>query len=118
MREQAGCSAKAHWRAIDDPPSVGSNLDGAPMLIGEIKIDAARMLRDADVDRPLRAIKLGARLEHIERRPDRLRAWDDPRRLVIATAQPPPKARAADGPSFPLPIDREIGKCGASNRVK
>jgi hypothetical protein len=39
------------------------------VLIGKIKIDAARMLSDADADHPLGSIKLRARLKQIERRP-------------------------------------------------
>ena len=38
------------------------------MLIGEIEIDVAVMLGDADVDRALGAIELRPRLEQIERR--------------------------------------------------
>jgi hypothetical protein len=37
-------------RAIDDLPSVRSNFDGAPTIIGEVEIDAAGILRDADVE--------------------------------------------------------------------
>ena len=40
------------------------------MLIGKIKIEPAGMLGDAGTDRPLGSIKLRARFEKIERRPD------------------------------------------------
>ena len=38
----------------------------APMLIGKIKIEPAGMLGDADIDRALGTIKLGAGFEQIE----------------------------------------------------
>jgi hypothetical protein len=54
------------------------------MLIGKIKIEPAGMLGDADTDRLLGSIKLRARFEQIERRPDRRRARCGPGGLVIA----------------------------------
>jgi hypothetical protein len=54
-------------RAFEHSPAIGSDLNGAPVLIGKIKIDAARMLSDADADHSLRSIKLRARLKQIER---------------------------------------------------
>ena len=48
-------------------PSIRSNVDGAPVLIGEIEIDVSGMLGDADVDRPLGAVELSPRFEQIER---------------------------------------------------
>ena len=44
------------------------------MLIGKIKIEAAGMLGNADIDRPLGSIKLRARFQEIERRSDHRRA--------------------------------------------
>jgi hypothetical protein len=44
-------------------PAIGSDLNGTPTLVGKIKIEAAGMLSDADVDYPLGAIKLRARFE-------------------------------------------------------
>ncbi len=77
-----------------------------------------RMLRDADVNRPLRRVKLRLRLEQIERRPDRLRAQSVPGLLIITTSQPGAKAFAANEPGFPSAIDKEIDKCSASGSVK
>src|SRR5262249_16801992 len=48
-------------------PSVASDLNGAPALIGEIEIDSAAMLREANMDSPLGAVKLSLRLKQIER---------------------------------------------------
>ena len=45
----------------------GSDLDGAPALIGEIEIDVALVLREANMDCPLGAFKLSLRLKQIER---------------------------------------------------
>jgi hypothetical protein len=67
QRQHARCSAKAHRRRADDAPSVGSDLDGAPALIGEIEIDVALVLREANMDFPLGALKLSLRLKEIER---------------------------------------------------
>jgi hypothetical protein len=44
-------------------PPIGSDLNGTPELVGKIKIEAAGMLSDADMDRPLESIKLRARFE-------------------------------------------------------
>ena len=40
--------------------------DGAPALIGEIEIDVAGMLRQANTDFPLGTLKLSLRLKQIE----------------------------------------------------
>jgi hypothetical protein len=56
-------SAEAYRRRADDAPTVGADLDGAPAFIGEIEMDLAGMLGEADMNRPLGAIKLGVRLE-------------------------------------------------------
>jgi hypothetical protein len=67
QRQHARRSAEAHRRRADDAPSVGSDLDGAPALIGEIEIDVAGMLRQANMDCPFGALKLSLRLKEIER---------------------------------------------------
>jgi hypothetical protein len=38
-------------------------LDGSPFFVGKVEIDAAVVFGDADVNRALRSVKLGARLE-------------------------------------------------------
>ena len=48
-------------------PAVGANRNGAPMLIGKIKIEPAGMFGDAGIDRALGTIKLRAGFEQIER---------------------------------------------------
>jgi hypothetical protein len=110
--------AEAHWRRSDHAPSAGANFYGAPALIGEVKINVSGMLGDADMDRPLRGVKLCPGLEQIERRPDRFGAQGLTGLLVIATSQPGPKAFAANRPGLPLTVDQEIGKCGVRGGVK
>jgi hypothetical protein len=51
----------------DHLPAVRPDLDRAPARIGEVEIDAARLLGKADVDRPLGSIELGSGLNEIER---------------------------------------------------
>ena len=65
-RKYASWAEEADRRTSDDPPSVGSNLDGTPVLIGEIEIDVSSMLGDADVDSALGSIKLCSRFQQIE----------------------------------------------------
>jgi hypothetical protein len=48
------------------------------MFIGKIKIEAAVMLSDADIDCVLGSIKFRAGFEQIERRPDHRRARGGP----------------------------------------
>ena len=43
-----------------------SDLDRTPLRIGEVKINVARVLSDAQVDGPFGGVELGARLEQIE----------------------------------------------------
>jgi hypothetical protein len=50
------------------------DVDGAPVLIGEIEIDVYGMLGDTDVDRAFRSIELRPCFEQIKRRADRRRA--------------------------------------------
>src|SRR5262249_61529446 len=63
QRQHARWSAEAHWRASDHAPSIGSDVDGAPLLISEIEIDVAIMLGDADVNGTLQTVELRPRLE-------------------------------------------------------
>jgi hypothetical protein len=109
QRQHARRAAKAHGRRADDAPSVGSNLNGAPALIGEIEIDVAGMLRQANTDFPLGTLKLSPRLKQIEGCVDCRGARRGARYLVMATPQPVPEPFAADGPA----VDQEIDKCGA-----
>ena len=48
-------------------PSVRSDLDDAPALIGEIVIDVAGMLSDVNMHRALGTIKLRPRLKETQR---------------------------------------------------
>ncbi len=96
---------EAHRRAADYPPAIGSDFDGTPVIVGEIKIDATRILGEADMDGALRSVKLRARLEQIEFRGNRLPGQGASRDLEIAATQPAAKALAADGPGFPVTIN-------------
>jgi hypothetical protein len=66
QRQHAGRPAKAHRRAFVHSPAVGSDFDGTPMLVGEIKINVVLMFSDADVDGALGSVELRPRLEQIE----------------------------------------------------
>jgi hypothetical protein len=88
------------------------------MLVAKIKIEAAGMLSNADIDRPLESIKLRAGFEKIERRPDRRGAHSGPGFLVIAAPYPVSETFAADGPSFSVAVRYEIGECDPDRSVK
>jgi hypothetical protein len=66
QRQHPRRATEAHRRRADDAPSVGSDLDGAPVFIGEIEIDVAGVLRQANTDFPLGTLKLSLRLKQIE----------------------------------------------------
>lgn len=83
----------------NDPPPVGPNVDGAPMFVGEIKKDVAVVLGDADVNRPLGAVKLRPGFEQVEGRIQAICARCIPRRRVVLAPEPCAKAHAADRPS-------------------
>ena len=68
--QHPGRPTKAHRRTFDQPPSIGSDVDGMPVLVGKIEVDVAGVLCGADVDYTFRAVELRPRLEQIERRPD------------------------------------------------
>jgi hypothetical protein len=103
--QEASLAVEAHRRAADYPPAIGSDFDGTPAIVGEIKIDATRILGEADMDGALRSVKLRARLEQIEFRGNRLPGQGASRGLEIAATQPAAKALAADGPGFPVTIN-------------
>jgi hypothetical protein len=63
QRQHAGWPAEAYRRTSNHAPSIGPDLDCAPVLISKIEVDVASMLGDADVDGPLRSIELRPRLE-------------------------------------------------------
>src|SRR5262249_38838729 len=105
------------WRR-DDLPSVRPYLDGSPIFVGEVEIGAAVAFSHAHVNRALRGVKLGARLDQIDRRPDCLRARSAAVRLIVSTPQPIPKLPAANRPGFTMSVDREIGEGRAVGIVK
>jgi hypothetical protein len=88
------------------------------MLISKIKIEPAGMLSDTHIDSPLGSIKLRARFEQIERRPDHRRARSSPGGLVVAAPQPVSEMFAANGPSFSMAVRYEIGECDPGGSVK
>jgi len=88
------------------------------VLIGKIKIEAARMPSDADTDGSLGSIKLRACLKQIERRPNHRRTRSGPGRLVVAPPQPRLETLAANGPSFSVAICYEIGECDPAGGMK
>jgi len=70
------------------------------------------------VKHALRSVKLRARLEQIDRRPDCPRARRAASLLIVSTSQPMPKLPAANGPGFTMAVDLEIGEGGAVGIVK
>jgi len=117
-RQHAGGTTKPdRWRG-DNLPSLRPHLDGSPLFVGEVEIDAAVVFGDTDVKRALRGVKLGTRLEQIDRRPDCLRARGATGLLIASTSQPMPKLPAANGPGFSMAVDGEIGEGGAVGVVK
>src|SRR5262249_30492370 len=94
QRQHPGWPAEMDRRTFDDQPSVGSDLDGAPMLISEIEINVSSMLGDADVDSALGSIELRPRFQQIECRTDFSCARGLPSLLVIPTPQPGSKPLA------------------------
>src|SRR5204863_3911375 len=88
------------------------------MLVGKVKVEAAVMLSNTDIDRTLGSIKLRAGLEEIERCPNLGRARSGPSRLVIASAHPVSETLAADGPSFAVAIRYEVGERDSGGSVK
>ncbi|MFZ2142989.1 MAG: hypothetical protein WAV78_39645, partial [Xanthobacteraceae bacterium] len=57
-----GPPAESHRRRPNHPPTIRSDFDRMPVIIGEIEIDAPGVRGGPDVDRALWAIELGARL--------------------------------------------------------
>jgi hypothetical protein len=74
--------------------------------------NASGMLGDANVDPMLRTVELCPRFEQVERRADGRCARGLPSRLVTAAPLPASKSFAADGPGFPVVIDRDVAKGG------
>jgi hypothetical protein len=53
---------------------VGSDFNASPLVVGEIKIDAASMLGYTNVDRSSRSVKLSSGFQMIDGRPDHVGA--------------------------------------------
>jgi hypothetical protein len=62
----AGAEAELDRRIFGDPPSVGADFNATPKLIGQVEVDQAVMLGEADRDLALRTIELSLRLKHID----------------------------------------------------
>ena len=108
----------AHGWAFDDLPPIRSDVDGAPVLIGEIEIDVSGMLGCTDMNGALWPVELRPGFQEIQRRADGRCARGLPSRLVMAAAQPAAEPLTAYRPGFPVVIDRDVGKRGSSRRVK
>src|SRR6516225_1087107 len=76
------------------------------------------MLGDADIDRPLGAIKLRAGFEQIERRGDGRPFRRGPGLLIVAAAQRVAETFAAKGPSLSVAIYDQFGECGPVGSVE
>jgi hypothetical protein len=99
-------------------PSIASDLNHAPLVVGKVQIDSTVMLGDADVNTPPGPIKLCPGLKQIEGRADRPGAGGGAGGFVMFPPQPGTKAGAANRPGFPVPIDHEICERGAVGGVK
>ena len=88
---------------FDHLPAVGADLDRAPARIGEVETDAAGLLGEADVDRPLRSIELGSGLdEQALSDIDGRGGLPQSPRSGAGAANPQPLA--TDGPGFPAAV--------------
>src|SRR5438094_10111332 len=65
-RQQPGRSAKANGWLVNDTPAARRDLDRLPVRIGEVEVEAALVLGDAQVDRSLWRIELGPRFQLIK----------------------------------------------------
>jgi hypothetical protein len=117
-RQHACRPAKAHRWGFNDPPSIGSDFDGAPTFVSKVEIDAATLFADADKHRPFRRIEERAGFEQIERGANRSRIERSPGCFVMAAPQPGPEHGAADRPGLTLAVDRNVGECGSGSGVK
>src|SRR5262245_56062622 len=116
--QQSGRSAKANGRPINDPPAARCDLDGLPVRIGEVEVEAALVLGDAQIDRPFWRIELGARFELIKRHLDDQGAWSGAGRLVAGAPQEAFEASAADRPGLTMAVNQNIRKGGADSSVE
>ena len=89
--EDVGIKADHHRSCISSRP-LGADFDATPELIGQIEVDQAVLLGEADRDFVLRTIELGPRLKRIEGCRERGRARRIPGALVVLLAQPGLKA--------------------------
>jgi len=99
-------------------PPVGADFDCAPIVIGNIQIDAALMFCGSHVDGALRPIELRSGFEEIKKQSDGPGTGHAGGSLVVLTPQPGSKATAANGPGFPVPVDHEICECHAADGVE
>src|SRR6516164_3433561 len=70
QRQHTGGAAEAYWRSVDDLPTGRTDFDGAPFLVGKVEINSAVVCANPNIDKPLSAIEVSARLNYIERRLD------------------------------------------------
>jgi hypothetical protein len=67
QRRYPGRPTETHWWAFDHLPSVRSDVDGPPLLVSEVEINASAMFRDADVDLTFGAVELRSCFRQVER---------------------------------------------------
>jgi len=86
-------------------------------MIGEIQVDAVFVVRDADVDRTIRSIELGARFEQIKNGSDRRQIhFCGP--LIVPAPQLGAKLSAANGLAFAMLVDLKVGVGDAPCRME
>ena len=100
------------------PPSVGSDFDGTPMVVGEIEIECPACSATRTWTERSGASNCARASSKSSSDEIACGAKSAAGGLVIAAPQPAAKALAADGPGFPVTIDQEIGKGGAAGGVK
>ena len=84
QRQKTGGPAEAHRRLLNHPPSIGSDFDRTPCGVGEVEIDVAVVLSDADVDGQLGTIELRLRFKQIDRGVKSWCTWDISCRFIIS----------------------------------
>ena len=118
QRLHPGGATKPHRRIVDHSPTGGIDLHRPPGRVAEVEVEPVVQSTDADMDDALRRVEMRLRLDHVERRLQRLGTRRALRRLEEAARQPAAEALGADRPGLPVAVDVEIGEAGSVGRME